>query len=692
MTRHSSRFPGRLWRPINLPGRPGPLRHLRPLPFLVVAVVAAQLLAPALASADSSSTLTVVGTSDVSDSGLVPNLIQPEFHSAYPQFSFHYIGTASGTAITDAETGSVGASVLIVHAASLENQFVAGGYSYEQYGRAIFTNDFVLAGPTGDPAGVSAAGATNGSNNIVQAFADIAAAGYNSGGTPLVTFVSRGGTPGTTVEEHQIWALVASLASPPAGLHLCTVSAADGGGETPVSAASGLGGQPCGGLPPSGDLPTWYVTTGVTQGPNVVDANACTGYASPANSCYVLTDRGTYDYLASGADPAGAIPTLAILTRNNSTSAPGGADELINYFHSYIVNPAKPSEQVNLTAAEDFVNFLTSPALQAQLKTYLDDTTDPGGPPFVADASPSLTDAGIPSVDAAGTPVTVTGTLTNAEPGYPALASQTVTVDEIEAGLPVAVASGTTNSSGSYSITFTPTSSGAYQVATGQIAQVENSALSPVFGDLLSPAATAAVTMSVQGSVSIASASARAGIVTVSGSIAPAAPDANAAVALLARPSGSTKSYSEIGAAPLVAGQSSYTISSPLAKGSWQLETSYTDPGALLAATATSEVTVDNAGGSSVTLSKAKVSAGKLTLTGTISPDPIATGARVELFGLRSGSTKFTKLAAATLKIDQTTFTIKAKLRRGYHWILQLEYVQTGQRTSYSKLSTIDVH
>ena len=64
-----------------------------------------------------------------------------------------------------------------MHAASLENQFVANGFSHEQYGRALFTNDFVLAGPTSDPAGVSA----DGSHNIVQAFADIAAAGINGG-------------------------------------------------------------------------------------------------------------------------------------------------------------------------------------------------------------------------------------------------------------------------------------------------------------------------------------------------------------------------------------------------------------------------------------------------------------------------------------------------------------------------------
>jgi tungstate transport system substrate-binding protein len=46
------------------------------------------LIAPTLASADTSSTLTVIGTSDVSDSGLIPNVIQPGFQTAYPQFTF----------------------------------------------------------------------------------------------------------------------------------------------------------------------------------------------------------------------------------------------------------------------------------------------------------------------------------------------------------------------------------------------------------------------------------------------------------------------------------------------------------------------------------------------------------------------------------------------------------------------------
>lgn len=117
-----------LARPGAFDGHAGARRRLLAVPLVGLLTAAALLIAPALASADTSSTLTVLGTSDVSDSGLVPNLIQPMFNKAYPQFTFKYVGSATGTAIQNAENGTGGPSALIVHAASLENQFVAGGF------------------------------------------------------------------------------------------------------------------------------------------------------------------------------------------------------------------------------------------------------------------------------------------------------------------------------------------------------------------------------------------------------------------------------------------------------------------------------------------------------------------------------------------------------------------------------------
>jgi len=83
-------------------------RWLLTAPFLGCLTAAALLLAPPLASADTSSTLTVIGTSDVSDSGLIPNVIQPGFEKAFPQYKFKYIGTGTGNAIAMAESGAAG--------------------------------------------------------------------------------------------------------------------------------------------------------------------------------------------------------------------------------------------------------------------------------------------------------------------------------------------------------------------------------------------------------------------------------------------------------------------------------------------------------------------------------------------------------------------------------------------------------
>jgi ABC-type tungstate transport system permease subunit len=461
--------------------------------LLCLGVLLAAATVPGLALADSPSTLTVVGTSDVSDSGLMSNVIQPAFQTAYPQFTFKYIGSATGKAISSAETGANGPSVLIVHAASLENQFVAQGFSVEKYGRAIFRNDFVLAGPKADPAGVGA----NAAHNIAQAYADIAAAGIAG----HATFVSRGGTPGTTVAEHQIWALVDSSHLAPSGLLLCAVSAANGGGETPIAAGNGVtaDGQKCpgsGALPIGPALPSWYAATGLTQGPNVQLADACTSFSSGSGSCYVFTDRGTYDYLLSGTDPAATIKSLTVDTSQNSVSAPGGANELINYFHAYEINPSKPGESVNAAAAQDFLNLLTSTSIQTAVSRYLLNTGDPQGAPFVPDAAPII-GGGLPQRVTEGQRVTLTGTVANAEIGYPAVGDVPVTLDWILGGTPIPIASAPTSSSGAYRLTFMPHISGVYELSTPQATQIENSSLNPPFGDILSPAATTPMSVAV---------------------------------------------------------------------------------------------------------------------------------------------------------------------------------------------------
>ena len=179
------------------------------------------------------------------------------------------------------------------------------------------------------------------------------------------------------------------------------------------------------------------------------------------NSCYVFTDSGTYDYLASGTDPAGTIPALKVVPSDNSASAPGGAFELINYFHGYIINPSKPGQTVNLTAAQDFLNYITSPAVQAQVATYL----EAAGVAVQADGVAAADQFQIPAtfVARAGKKLTVTGTLANAQPGYPVLSGEPVAISKVVNGLPVSVATAKTDSQGKYSISLVPPTNGSYR-------------------------------------------------------------------------------------------------------------------------------------------------------------------------------------------------------------------------------------
>ena len=681
-----------LARPGAFDGQAGARRRLLAVPLVGLLTAAALLVAPALASADTSSTLTVVGTSDVNDSGLIPNLIQPAFNKDFPQYTFKYVGAATGAAIQNAENGTGGPSALIVHAASLENQFVAGGFSYNnQYGYAIFTNDFVIGGPTGDPAGVAA----NGANNAAQAFADIAAAGANG----KATFYTRGGTTtasGTTVEEHTIWELVNSSGLKPASLTLCTVSAADGGGMSPIGTAGFVNGNPCpdSGTVNSTDAPAWYfINAGSTQGANVQAADACTHGA--AGSCYVLTDRGTYDYLASGTDPAGKI-SLKIVTRGpQSASAPGGVNALTNYFHVYIINPSKPGETVNLTAAHDFVSLLTSQAFQASLKTYLP-TADSGGPPFVADASPNLkVSSGLPKNYHAGKPLTVKGTLVNAEPGYPALAHQTVNVDQIVGGVPLTVATGKTNPTGGYSIKFTPTSSGQYQVSTPQLSVIENATLNPVYGDILSPASTSPTKVKVHGSTSNFRVQSQGGKALVLGTVAPGNGHAKGTVTVFARAVGAKGAFKKVATDRLATSQGNFAISAPLGAGAWDVKVKFQDPkqGIVAATSKTVRVTIGAKPASSISLTSVKTRKGGFTLSGTATPSG-ESGAKVELLRLNAtpgAPARFTVFGTANLGAGKNKATFNAKVKRGT-WVLQLEYVRPGEAPSFSGLRTVTIH
>ena len=659
----------------------------------ITALVFLCLLPPLGARADPPSTLTVVGTSDVQDSGLMPQLITPMFEKAFPQFTLKYVSVGTGVAINDAESGV--ASALLVHAASLENQFVAQGFSSERFGRAIFYGDYVLVGPASDPAGV-----LNGApHDIAGAFAKIATAGAAG----KADFVSRGGTPGTTVQEHAIWALDAGTP----GLNLCNVSAANGGGQAPSNASG-----PC---PTTTSNPSWYHTTGLTQGPNVEAANTCNfpnAIANGANDCYAFTDRGTFQCLTSStcAGGAAAPSNLKIVTRDNSATAPGGNMLLINSFHAYAINAAKfagsANVQINSTAAQDFLDFITSPGFQAQLKTFLAGTNDP---PFIADAAPSITASKLPVKVAGGQKLTVTGKIANVVPGTPVLAGTTVTVNELLGPLAavVPIASGGTDSTGAYSITFSPPSIGSYQLSTGKLLVVENKTLNPIFGDILQPAATTASKITVQGVVQGLSLTAQPGSVLATGSVLPSTGHVKGSVALLAR-SGHRGAFKQIATASLSSADQSFALSAPRKPGKWSFEVRFEDPGQVLATTTkANSLSVLARGLASVTASSVTISGGNFTIKGKLGPKPVKAGTTVQVLGLdigalatakraagtaAAGTVRFRVLASLKVRAGAMSFTVHGKLKRGQRWILQLKYAPGGAAGSaYGALRTVRV-
>jgi tungstate transport system substrate-binding protein len=531
-----------------------------------VAALTAVMMTPATSHADTSSTVTVVGTSDVFDSGLIQNVIKPDFQAANPGYTLNYVSLGTGAAITYAEAGA--ASALLVHAASVENTFVSSGYSDEQYGRAIFYGDYVLLGPASDPAGVMSG--SDPSHNIVTAFEKIAAAGALG----EANFVSRANTSGTAIQEHQIWALTSGVPN------LCTISTGtNGGGEVPSTATGACGGTSVPTIP----APSWYQKTGLTQGPNVVNADTC-NYTG--GNCYVFTDRGTFQFLES----EGAISNLQVVTNDLSTNPADQTNLLINSFHAYAINPTpfvgNTNVHINLPGALAFLNWLTSPTGQKEITAY--QASDPGGPSFIGDAAPALAiSSTVPATVKSGHKLTVKGSITNVVPGTPPLAGVQMTLSARAAGATTstAVATGTTTASGTFTLHYTPTTNATYTVSSAPISQIEipSPALTPPFGDLLQPTSKRIGKVTVTGVPKFVAISQSKGVVTLKGTLSPAVHGSNATVRVYAGHA-SAASQHFISSKALADGATKFTVKVKLHKGfTWKVRVKYVNTGEITA-------------------------------------------------------------------------------------------------------------
>jgi hypothetical protein len=287
----------------------------------------------------------------------------------------------------------------------------------------------------------------------------------------------------------------------------------------------------------------------------------------------------------------------------------------------------------------------------------------------------------------------VTGVLTNAQPGYPVLAKQPVSISEVVAGLPVSVATGSTDSQGKFSISFVPPATGSYEVTTAQIAQVENATLNPVFGDLLSPSATAPVNMTVNSDVTELDTTQQPGQALIRGTVSPGTGHVKATVTFLAKEAGSKKGFKKVATNSLAANDANFASVLKLAQGQWLVQVKYQDPKQVVAARVrTIKVTVGAKATTSVSFKSVTVKNGSVTVSGTISPAAPTSKATIEVLAMKTsgGPPKFGEKTTVKVAGGKTKFTAHFKLARGYRWILRLVNRQTGS-TSDSGLKAVNV-
>ena len=504
---------------------------------IVSALVIAFLFVAAPAGA---SDVRVEGTTDTTDSNFIQDIIQPGFEAAYPQYTLKYHSTGTGAALTNARAGQ--ADAVLTHAPATEAQFVQDGFSLEPFGRAIFYNDYVLIGHDADPANVLGADP----HDAIGAMEAIAGAGAAGN----ATWISRGDNSGTHVQEGAMWCMTSGVPLHSLGAGRC---------------------EPDNG---SGGTPSWYKKTGLGQAGTVQVTAQCNFPSASANSCYSMTDRGTYDNLQS----QGALAGVKVVTEKNDPNARGGENLLINPFHAYVVNPNNPAFagkniNFNTDGATAFLDYLTSPQLQQQLLSY----PSTANPRFFPDATPQIQVKALPKAIDATNKLTVKATLLNKLPGAGPVHGAAAAL-QFSAGIsgspfgPISpnfgdLVSGTSDAAGNLSL-------GARLTRTGQLQLAV-----PQFQDLTATTANVgAMRVTAAPTISLHRDGSR---LKLTGKLTPTVTGKDATVQVLGRQPGS-KRYRRLATKKLRNKAKKYSITVTLGAGQWKLKTRYRNPGIVL--------------------------------------------------------------------------------------------------------------
>lgn len=180
---------------------------------------------PTLPIAPANPTLILATTTSTQDSGLLDVMV-PDFEQR-TGYTVQTIAVGSGEAMKMGQ--ECNADVLLVHSPAAEKDFMSNSYGSDR--RLVMHNDFIIVGPSTDPAGIKAAATS------AEAFTKIA--------DSKSPFISRGDNSGTNAKELGIWKRA--------------------------------------NITPEGD---WYIETGQGMGASLTIASE--------QAAYILTDRATY--------------------------------------------------------------------------------------------------------------------------------------------------------------------------------------------------------------------------------------------------------------------------------------------------------------------------------------------------------------------------------------------------------------
>jgi tungstate transport system substrate-binding protein len=246
-------------------------------------------------------------TTSLYDTGLL-NAIETDYESTH-SVDLNIVAVGTGIAIQQAKNGD--ADIVLVHAPSIELDFLEGGYGVNR--KIIAYNFFTIVGQADDPAGIKGKTATEALQNIV-------AYGQNledqSGLTQI--WVSRSDNSGTNSKEKSLWTA--------AGYDYAELS-----------------------------IEPWFASTGQGMGATLNIANQ--------KNAYILSDIGTY--LKFHAD--GSIEIVALIVEEQALL---NVYSVMAVNTKTVQANQTIHSQINFNDAMDFIEYLISPSTQHMINDF----------------------------------------------------------------------------------------------------------------------------------------------------------------------------------------------------------------------------------------------------------------------------------------------------------------------------------